>query len=484
MTILVCTAFLLMLVRTITDPDLWWQLRFGLDTIKNGQVASSDSYSYVTSGNEWNNHEWLTEVAFALAWTAGGVGGLILLKVLVGGATLGLLYYHLLSLRVDHVRAAILLLFFSLGLLPYLGIIRPQIFTYLLFALFLMFIWRAENGDYRWLWGLPVVTAAWANLHGGWLAGLAVLAVWAAFHLVLNSKAWPKVIPPVLLAGLAASANPYGFRLVTFLLSIATLPRPGLGEWQPITLLSPPGVLWTIMVLVATIGIAYSLQPRRIPLLAVLGITALSPWFAIRNFPLFATAALILASEHIASAWERISPMGQQRKTVHPLASAIGLLLAGALLVLAYAEGLQHIKIGLTVPAAPVALLKKSGVAGNLAINFNWGGYAIWHLGPRIKVSIDGRSETVYSEKNVYQTSQFMLGIGEWDALLEQYPTDMALVKSDSAVYNLLQLEPDWVLVYSDEFSALFARKGSAVLKTLQHTATEFSPPPQTGYFP
>ena len=37
-------------------------------------------------------------------------------------------------------------------------------------------------------------------------------------------------------------------------------------------------------------------------------------------------------------------------------------------------------------------------VQGRLVLPFNWGEYAIWHWGPRIRVSIDGRRETVYNQ--------------------------------------------------------------------------------------
>jgi hypothetical protein len=209
-----------------------------------------------------------------------------------------------------------------------------------------------------------------------------------------------------------------------------------------------------------------------------------SPWFAIRNLPLFPIAALVIASEHIASAWERIGPSDPQRRRVHPLASLLGLLLAGALLVLAHLQGLQRIKIGLAVPAASVALLKESSVEGNLAVNFNWGGYAIWHLGPRIKVSIDGRYDSIYSQKNLFQNGQFMQGLGDWDALVEENNTEMALVRKVDAINNLLRLDPDWVLVYSDEYSALFVRSDSRALGPLRLSAASFSPPAPTGYFP
>ena len=33
--------------------------------------------------------------------------------------------------------------------------------------------------------------------------------------------------------------------------------------------------------------------------------------------------------------------------------------------------------------------------------HFNWGEYAIWHLGPTLKVSLDGRRETVYSDSQL-----------------------------------------------------------------------------------
>ena len=50
------------------------------------------------------------------------------------------------------------------------------------------------------------------------------------------------------------------------------------------------------------------------------------------------------------------------------------------------------------VPARAIGLLEQSGVEGNLAVYFDWGEYAIWHLQPGIKVGMDGRRETVYPD--------------------------------------------------------------------------------------
>src|SRR5206468_712044 len=83
------------LARTEADPDLWGHLRFGLDTLQAGSIARYDTYSYLTHGQPWINHEWLAEVIFAVAWTLGNVLGLTVLKLTVGVAVLAVLYRYL-----------------------------------------------------------------------------------------------------------------------------------------------------------------------------------------------------------------------------------------------------------------------------------------------------------------------------------------------------------------------------------------------------
>jgi len=44
------------------------------------------------------------------------------------------------------------------------------------------------------------------------------------------------------------------------------------------------------------------------------------------------------------------------------------------------------------------AAAQLNGLSGNLWTTFDWGEYAIWHFGPALRVSIDGRRETVFSD--------------------------------------------------------------------------------------
>lgn len=486
-TVLVDFATLaLILSRTIADPDLWGHLRFGLDIIQAGTVIQVDPYSYLTTGQRWINHEWLAEVLFALAWTAGRTVGLILLKMTVGFLTIGILYRHLRTMQIRPIRAKILLLFIGFSLvIGFSSLLRPQIFTFLFFALILLIIRRAETGEYRWLWAAPPILILWTSLHGGFLAGLGLLCLWALMHIVVHKQALLRIIPPILVSIAATLVNPYGMDLLTFLLRTATVQRPEITEWQPLELISIPGFLYMLVLMVSSAGLALSSQPRRPVLLTLFGINALLPLMAVRHLPLFCIASLVFTSEHVASTWNSVRPPKPDEDPPPVWITGLPIALAVTLLVLASTRNPHriHVPDG-EFPVTAVALLKHSGVSGNLATYFNWGEYIIWHLGARIKVSIDGRRETIYSPPIYQQYMHFQYGVKDWDALLRQERADMALVERQSTVHNLLKLKPDWLTVYEDSKSALLVNRNSSLVAPLRQAVATFIPPEANRYFP
>jgi hypothetical protein len=121
-------------------------------------------------------------------------------------------------------------------------------------------------------------------------------------------------------------------------------------------------------------------------------------------------------------------------------------------------------------PARAVALLKQSGVRGNMAVPFDWGEYVLWHLGPGVKVSIDGRRETLYSDEAYRQSLDFEHGRGVWNALLETSPTDLVLARNESPAANLLGRTNGWIPLYQDTFCVIFARAGLPGLDQIMKT--------------
>ena len=122
-------------------------------------------------------------------------------------------------------------------------------------------------------------------------------------------------------------------------------------------------------------------------------------------------------------------------------------------------------------PARAVALLKRSQVHGNMAVPFDWGEFVIWHLGPAVKVSIDGRRKTVYPDESYRQSRDFARGEGAWDALLRTGPvTDLVLVPNGSPDVVLLSQETGWLPLYQDTFCVIFAREAIPDLDRIVQT--------------
>jgi hypothetical protein len=199
----------------------------------------------------------------------------------------------------------------------------------------------------------------------------------------------------------------------------------------------------------------------------------------------FILPALVIAGEHIGDAWDRIMPAPKATKKRPLWISFTIIFIALALLVWKLPNFASiPVKDPSAYPQASVSLLRQSGVSGNLAIHFDWGDYAIWHLTPSVKVSLDTRREMAYSEDIYKLNVRYFLGIGEWASLLEDYSTDMALVKSASANDNLMKQRQDWVRIYHDEVSALYARDGSHQADVLLKSAQDFEHIEQDGFFP
>lgn len=487
---LALSSALLLVIRTAADPDLWGHVLFGLDLLETGRLPETDPYSYVSYGHPWINHEVLSELAFGLGYRAAGTFGLMLLKAVVAMSLVGLLFRHLIRRGLPVVRAGIVLILTVFAMLTAIGTLRPQLFTLLFFLLTLLVIERAEQGRSRWLWALPAIFALWINFHGGVLAGVGLLVLWAGIRIVLSlwkphlvGERGPSrgLLAAVISAGfIALLLNPYFWKLPYFLFTTATVPRPDISEWHPVGITTVPGVLY--LTLVAVVLLVRDHVRERPILWLTVAATALLPLMAIRHLSLFALTFCVFLAGPIAAAWaslstaadseEREEPADVEGADDQPKRSLIQPALIGASLFAALMFVGSSVPAFICIPIRPgpsigfparaIGLLKASGAEGNLAIHFNYGEYAIWHLKDRFPVSMDGRRETVYSDSIYSQALRFQGGTGDWDAILDEHPTDLALVPRRTPTYNLLQLKPGWSLAYQDTLVGLFAREGWA----------------------
>ncbi len=160
--------------------------------------------------------------------------------------------------------------------------------------------------------------------------------------------------------------------------------------------------------------------------LIMLALTAFLGWRSQRHAPFFGVAALAFAGPfleatlaRLAGRWPRVWREGSLLSAV----AALYLLLAVAVAIvfLPQASLCTLAPVG-HVPVRETDILMHGAATGNLAVPFRWGGYAGWRLYPRVKVSIDGRYETVYPDSTFELSDDFYEKRGlQWDRLIREH---------------------------------------------------------------
>ena len=428
--------------RGVTDSDIWGHMRIGLDLLATRALPAVDRYSF-TSAQPWINHEWLSDVLFAFAYSR---GGLVLLTVLRALSLASVLFVVDRGLRsVPWPFRDLLMAVIVISSLPLLGTVRPQIFSVPLYALTLV----ALSRDAVWL---PAVFLVWANLHGGWLLGLGAV--------VVRTACAPTRKRLLVLAGCAVATllTPYGVALWTSLADAIVRGWDGVVEWEPVWRLSSgqqPMVLWLLSASALSWAVyrRASAETWKWVWTTCVAIAALR---ARRHVPFFAATGVLLIFPGIRARGVDLSKLAWS-----PLAA---LVLAAPLAVACYLAATILGPTGSCLPAvdppmrpeaSAVRFIRTENLRGNVLIWFDWGLYAIWQVGDEMRVSIDNRRETVYSAPTIADHWQF------YDGRAPDYPDRIGAdyVWVPAALPPVEQLQArQWHVVYRGPRSAILSR--------------------------
>jgi hypothetical protein len=464
--------------HTRADPDLWGHVLFGKDIASARSLPGADSYSF-TSDRPWINHEWLAECAMYVAFAIGGGPGLVVLKMLVLLATLGLVWSGLRQQLVDTGARDLLMALTVVGTFPQSNHVRPQIFSIVAFAALLWILVR--GGSVQRLLLIPILFAAWINFHGGWIVGGGVLALWAALSLPSSSVSRSEK-SALFLAGalslIGTLANPYGWQMWQFLWSTVGFGRPEITDWQPLYRLGAGFVaLWVIVTLAGIAGGVHARRSKQWELrrLAVVVALGLASFQVSRLLAFFAIAVVLLQGRDIAAAlnaWRRPATTAQPEPA--RFAAATALVIAAVLVVGGAVAAASNVTCVRMQPdqSEPeiVTLVKERDLRGRLVVWFDWGEYAIWHFAPALRVSIDGRRETVYSDRIMQEHLNFYYVPASREAFLAETRPDHIWLQADLPVVATL-LADGWRPLYRGLRSIWLTRSELPEVARLQSQA-------------
>lgn len=167
-------------IKSLREPDLWWQIRTGQWILQHGRVPNADPFSFTHLGKEWINIKWGFEVMAACLSQVSGPESVFLIQLVVSLFLVWIFYQILRSLRVDSPPVFFVSTLVLLVGLEYRMIGRPEMFTHLFTLLFIWVLlhFRKQGGHRIWL--LIPLQILWSNMHEAYGMGPILLLIFSA----------------------------------------------------------------------------------------------------------------------------------------------------------------------------------------------------------------------------------------------------------------------------------------------------------------
>ena len=286
------------------DGDVSWHIATGEWILDHRAIPHVDPFSFTWAGKPWVPIEWLAEVFYASAYRLAGYGGVAALVTAALVALHSVFYFN----AVRYVRPLIAIgaiVLADVAVIPML-VARPHLLTWPLLALWTWLMLRARDRESAPPLVAALLMALWANLHGGFVFGLAIAAAFGLEALIASSDK-PRALRQWLVFGAACAAavfiNGNGVEGVVHPLRFTHLQMlPLIDEWKPsspektpfffgalaITLAliiwKRPRLPWVRWLILAGFLALALLQVRHQAMLAILAVMLLPQGFAGRQY--------------------------------------------------------------------------------------------------------------------------------------------------------------------------------------------------------
>ncbi|MGC2206804.1 MAG: hypothetical protein WA724_02990 [Candidatus Dormiibacterota bacterium] len=468
------------------DPDFWWHLRVGLDILASG-VPQHNAYTFTAATHPFITQEWGSEVIFALLYRALGMAPVILLIALVTwvGFVFGVM-------RANREGLSRWILAIGAGLVIISGLQiwgpSPQMWTFGFLGglLVLLDAYRRRPNRRLLLWLIPMFIV-WGNLHGGFVVGLGVIAVfligesistWLGEKGSLDLPRLRDLAAALLLSALAAMVNPNGWGLYLYPLHLLLSPvaQANLDEWQPPNF-HALGSLPVLFLLLSTMLVARWAKNTRPAdfLLALAGTVLLL--YAVRNIPLFAIMVLPLWADGVQGLTDyvRLARKSAQPHRRRPAPRWF----VGAVLLIVVLASVVRISSQLSSPdnslqsstyPVQVGRVICAGPAARVFTPYGSSGWLLYRIDPRDPAGSGCAPDRLFIFGEVDLMGPKVLGqyltvVGASPgtlAILDHYKVSLVWQGRGSALALLLQSQSNWSCVYANRVNVLYAPKADA----------------------
>jgi hypothetical protein len=451
---LVFGAGLAFVPAVLNDGDTFLHIRAGEAMLDTRSILTFDLFSASKAGAPWQTHEWLAQLALGLAHRVGGLSAVLLLTALAGG----LAVYQTTRAVTRHVEPAYAVLMLAVGVLvtaPSL-LARPHVLVLPLLAAVLVEVFAAAEARRRprLLILVPAIWL-WANMHGSFVIGLALIGV-GGLEAMLSASGWRPALDVAarwalvgVVAAAATVAGPHGLATLTFPLTHASSPvLAQIGEWVPLTFSRPNAFEAAVALILVLLSRRVALAPARLIALLVLMYLSVTH---VRHLLLLGFIAPVL----LAPTLGELKPAtggADSRRALAALALA-ALAIAGARLALpASARDAE------TTPVSAVAAVPDDLKRQPVFNDYAFGAYLIYADVPPL---IDSRVE-LYGTAFVRDYSRSIYDVCRLVAVLNAERVAWTILTPQNPATAMLDHLPGWTRIHADAFAVVHRHAGGA----------------------
>ena len=486
--ILVALMFFAVLAVSISEVhsfDVFWQLQSGKYIWQTKSMIQSDLFTLVKEVPR-QEHTWLHSLILFGLYSLGGYSVISLLK---GALVTGTLICLVAVARIRSATWPAILLVVPLFLLTSGGWLeRPQIWTFLIFSLFLVVLQKFyENQSWSVLWLIPL-SVFWANVHAGSVLAVAIMAAYLVGGLgdrflpgKSHSFSLLKFLTASGLVVLSSFVSPYPGNLVNTLLGVSKLGGStdasgnftGLMahrfnmDWTLTTFSNEPMFFY----IMAGATVVMALGWRRISLvdLCLLAGLAMMGMKLVRHIPFFYMGAIAILPAYLDQLAE---PVRVRLPDLYRKIAALVLCCVAVALFWNLWQPIYKIygtfKTGLRewhYPIAATEFVQEHKLKKNIYNTYDWGGYMAFKLYPEYLMFWDGRQNSA----EMFQLGwNVMAGKPDWEEILQRFDVNTIVTRASTIdtgqkypMLDRLKASDNWHLVFNSESSMVFVRSGS-----------------------
>ena len=342
-------------------------------------------------------------------------------------------------------------------------------FSFLFFTLYIYIFELARKGNNKPLFLIPLITILWNNIHGGVVAGIGLMGMYALGEF-LNRRPYKKYLLTLVISAITLFINPWGYEYIKFLLMANTMERTHIVEWWG--LFSKYHLFKQIPFKLFMLG---SLAVESVYIFKNIKSEGFKQWYNnadkvkyivllstlylaishVKLLPFFAIASVCFIYEDFYKLIGNVELPKWKDKAVYILLIAVSIFTLSAKEI--------SLPVGLkNYPVKEVEFVKINNLKGRILVNFGLGSYVSYKLYPDNLIFMDGRYEEVYYDYMVPMLKEFCLAYPHWKEILEYFPPDIIIIENYYPIYNVLKASNDWKLVYEGDIFGVFVPKDKA----------------------